>query len=138
GRFVAAADSEGNLFIWEADTERLIHKQNGSGEGIDVGCLRFSPDGKLLVAAESSQIGVYDAATGNVVGQIKQRWPSPSDVRFSADVKTLIVFVGVPSGTEDGRDIYPSVHEWDWKSGKLLRSLDTSLTPTEATEETGE
>lgn len=44
----------------------------------------------------------------------------------------------VPSGTEDGRDIYPSVHVWDWKSGKLLRSLDVSLAPAEATEETGE
>ncbi|MHC4145497.1 MAG: WD40 repeat domain-containing protein, partial [Planctomycetota bacterium] len=118
GHFVAAADSEGNLLFWEADTGRLIHKQNGSGEGIDVGCLRFSPDGKFLAAAESNQISVYDAATGNVVGQIKQGWRSPSDVRFSADGKTLTVFAGVPSGTEDGRDIYPSVHVWDWKNGK--------------------
>lgn len=113
GRFVAAADSEGDLFVWEAETGRPIHKQNGSGEGIDVGCLRFSPDGTLLAAAQSHRIDVYDAATGNVVGQIKQGWLSPSDVRFSADGKTLTVFAGVPSGTEDGRDIYPSVHEWD-------------------------
>jgi hypothetical protein len=138
GRFVAAADSKGNLLVWEADTGRLILKQSGSGEGIDVGCLRFSPDGKLLVAAQSHRIDVYDAVTGNVVGQIKQGWPSPSDVRFSADGKTLTVFAGVPSGTEDGRNIYPSVHVWDWKSGKRLHSLGAPLAPAEATEETGE
>ena len=113
GRFVAAADSKGNLFVWEADTGRLTHKQNGSGRGIDVGCLKFSPDGKLLAAAQSHRIDVYDAATGNIVGQIEQRWPPPSDVRFSADGKTLTIFAGVLSGTEDGRNIYPSVHEWD-------------------------
>jgi WD40 repeat protein len=137
GHFVTAADSEGDLLVWESETGRLIHKQNGLGEGIDVGCLKFSPDGKLLAAAESHRIDVYDAATGNVVGQIKQIWPSPSDVRFSADGKTLTVFAGIPSGTEDGRDIYPSVHEWDWKNGKLLCSLDASLARAEGTEKTG-
>jgi WD40 repeat protein len=127
-RFVAATQDEGDLLVWEADTRRLVFKQHGRGEDIDVGCLRFSPDSKFLAAADWSRVTVYDAATGRVVGEIKpRRWsPSPTVVHWSADGEKLTVVNGGPAGTEDGRDIYPSVQEWDWKSGELLQSLDAS------------
>jgi len=129
GRFVAATTQrKGDLLVWEADTGRLAYMHAGLG----VGCLKFSPDGTLLaVAVESgmsgSDITVYDAATGRVQGEIKPRWlPTPTVVQWSADGKVLTVVSACPSGTEGGRNIYPSVREWDWKSGRLLRSLDES------------
>ncbi|MHC4402066.1 MAG: WD40 repeat domain-containing protein [Planctomycetota bacterium] len=127
GRFVAATQFEGDLLVWEADTGRLAHIQDRRGESIGAGCLRFSPDGGLLAAADWRRITVYDAATGRVVREIeREAIPGPTVVQWSADGKDLTVVRAVPAGTMDGRDIYPSVHVWDWRSGRLLRSLDAS------------
>jgi len=84
--------------------------------------LRFSPDGKLLAAEDRFRITVYEAATGRVVGMIRERDLSPDVFRWSADGKTLTLLTEGKVGK--GGDVAPPlVHEWDPASGKL-RSLD--------------
>ena len=66
-RLIASGDSRrGSIRMWEAQSGKQLRAIAGFGRGLYA--LRFSPDGRLLVAAggrlESAEVKVWDVATG--------------------------------------------------------------------------
>jgi WD40 repeat protein len=131
GKYVAATQREpGDLFVWEADSGRLLHRIGGDtlralgGHGPADGAPRFSPDGKHLAASYWGRLFVVDLATGQVAAALPESWAT--SVRWSADGTTItaVTPVLVGHGPHQGRaDTYPAVREWDWRNNKRIRSL---------------
>jgi WD40 repeat protein len=101
GRTLAGRAPGGSLFLWEADTGRLLHQikpppRKGGGPilltfgggGADAPGMAFTPDGKALAAAGTdlqdgqtrSSVTFWDTATGKEIRKL----PAPRDVRVSA------------------------------------------------------
>lgn len=130
---VPAEQKYGDLFIWNTKSGDLVHRidgdqlQKSGADGPIYGALRFSPDGKHLAAESWLRVLVFDVATGKIASSIKD--DIAATLQWSADGATLTTIA--PLGASEGGhhlpagryDIYPSVHEWDWRSGKLIRSI---------------
>jgi hypothetical protein len=132
----------GKLFVWTGNTVRDL--DTGAKSLFDVGDMnihvgpatytrigatRFSPAGKYLAAESWLTVLVTDVATGDVVSSLYSG-RFAGTIQWSADGKTLttVSTLGAGEGGDDGRpagryDIYPTVMEWDWRSGKLIRSI---------------
>ncbi len=136
GKYVAASQREpGNLYIWESDTGRLMHRMDGGdlrklgGHNPAYGAMRFSPDGKFLAAAYWNRLFVFDLATGKTVAALKERMGT--SIQWSADGKKLTVVTPATIGerTVAGREnTYPAVHQWDWRNNKQIEL--TGVSPT--------
>ena len=93
---------------------------------IAVQALAIDAEGHWLVFA-------IDVATGEIVSSLKQE--NAATIRWSADGKTLTVITPLGAGEGGDRlpvgryDVYPWVHEWDWRSGKAIRSIAASDSP---------
>ena len=128
GKYVVASQREpGDLFFWEIDTGRLLHRIDGEdlrilgGYDPAYGAMRFSPDGKFLAAAYWSRLFVFDVATGQTVAALREN--TGTNLQWSADGKRLTVVTSVTVGesSTDGREnTYPAVHEWDWRNAKQI------------------
>ena len=70
----------------------------------------YSPDGKLLAAASSNSIQLYDAQSGQKLNLITGHTDAVRSVDFSPDGQTLA------SGSEDN-----TVRLWDVQTGTLIR-----------------
>jgi WD40 repeat protein len=91
---LAVADQwEDNIKLWDLVT--LKEKSTLKGRTGDVGCLAFSPDGRLL--ASGSRLNLWDAATGNQEAALEPRNPVQS-LGFSRDAKRLVSAGGDMSG----------------------------------------
>lgn len=134
GKYVAALQRDpGDLFIWEADTGRLLHhvkgndlQEHGAHDPV-YGTLRFSPDGKHLAAGYFGRLFVFDPATGTMEATLKEDLATA--IQWSADSQVLATVTPVSIGkpTPKGHvNYYPSVHHWDWRSGK---QIDASKAP---------
>jgi sugar lactone lactonase YvrE len=73
----------------------------------------FSSDGKLLAVASGSQIGLYDAATGKEIRQLKGHQDTVNAIAFAPGGKSLA------SASAD-----KSVRLWDVASGRELQRVD--------------
>jgi RNA polymerase sigma factor (sigma-70 family) len=89
---------------WEAHSELICD-------------IAFSPDAKLLAAAGTDRITIWDAVTGEVHTRIKKKMGQIKNLAFTHDGKTLL------AGSEEvGR-----VHFWDVATGKEQRQLDPRM-----------
>ncbi len=130
GRFVAASQHNGDLLVWEADSGKLVHRIGQQRSDASVDILRFAPDGNHLAAADGFAITIYESTSGRVArGPLSTPW-GLQHVRWSADGNSITA-VRKPAagdggnGIPEGRyDVYPAVYEWDWQSGKRLRSME--------------
>jgi WD40 repeat protein len=89
------------------------------------GVVTFSPDGKLVAAASTAQLLVFDAADGDDRGEARgplyryQRYIDNGEVQhaaFGPDSRTLVVGTSGPSGR---------LEVWGVESRKLLRTFTT-------------
>jgi len=130
GGQVAATDGNDVVLIWNAKSGALVRRikldELDAGNSWPVPSLAFSPDGShLAITCWSTGVFVVEVASGKLAGTIKG--PGGS-LRWSDDGKSITVVTPV-SGAGGGGfsspryDIYPSIYEWDWRTGKSLRSL---------------
>jgi WD40 repeat protein len=92
---LAVADQwEDNIKLWDLVT--LKEKSTLTGKTGDVGCLAFSPDGRLL--ASGSRLNLWDAATGDQKAALEPRNPYVRSLGFSRDAKRLVSAGGDMSG----------------------------------------
>jgi WD40 repeat protein len=98
GKLIAAGDSEGLVYLWEAATGKILHRLAARA-----GVLRvvFSPDGRRLLArARKGEVTLWDVASGQLTGSFRRdnasdRW---SDfLIFTADSRQVIA---VPDANE--------------------------------------
>lgn len=133
---IAASERAGDLWLWDSSSGKLMWHMSAAqlrelgGQSPGLGVLRFSPDAEHLAADSWGRVFVIETATGQVAAALRES--VASEIHWSADGKTITVISAV-AGSEGGRglprgryDILPSVHEWDWKTGEQVRSLDAS------------
>jgi WD40 repeat protein len=114
GELAASGDYDGNVEIWNVDSETLVHGLTHSADPVRT--LAFSPDGSLLASGgQSNDVKLWDVATGDLV-QTLDHGGSVTSVAFSAAGDTLI-----STGTTDG--IGRSIRFWDVAGGDLLSTL---------------
>jgi WD40 repeat protein len=85
GKWLAAAGSA--VEIWDVNSQRSLHRIDAVS---DVLCLAFSPDGKIIATGgNSSDITLWNAATGAKAGALKAHAGQVRDLSFSKDGKKL-------------------------------------------------
>jgi WD40 repeat protein len=91
GTRMAAANQVGEIAIWNAETGEIIAPAWQAHEGI-VLALDFSPDGKVLVSGgfDDEAVVVWDAATGDRVGELTRDGGRVYDLVFTPDGQTLV------------------------------------------------
>jgi WD40 repeat protein len=98
GKRVVSKGHENKLHLWDATTGRLI----GTIEQKElIGDIVFSPDRTRFV---SGNMGLFDAATGDLIRSLGVRIESFSSVAFSAD----------------GGHIFSTVGDWDAATGQRI------------------
>ncbi|MBV9123795.1 MAG: PD40 domain-containing protein, partial [Planctomycetes bacterium] len=122
GRLVAAASSDGGIYLWEWQTDRKPHRLQAGEQ--EMNSLAFAPDGRTLAAGGSLMDGVYlwDVPTRRL------RWhPAGYDsagqgLAFSPDGKLLATTVYGWRRATDGNGV---ILLWDAATGQLLKKLPT-------------
>src|SRR4051794_35967547 len=73
GKHVAAAGTRGDLYIWETDSGKELHKLDPAGQRLPdmtvlngMESLAFSPDGKQLAGGAILVTVIWDVETGKV------------------------------------------------------------------------
>lgn len=136
-RLIAASEDVGDLLVWDAESGRPACRIPARAEEplrLDptIHHLRFSPDGSKIAGADQLRVRVYDAASGREVVALES--PGVGWLRWSADGERLVAITAVSlrrgSGRAYDRDRLPSVREWDWRGGKLVRELGVPEPPT--------
>jgi WD40 repeat protein len=117
GKRLAVNDNLKAIMIWDTTSGQLQHRIKLVGEALPL--LRFSPDGRYIAISQIGQVCVIEAATGQIVATLEQ-WVA-GDFHWSADGEVLTVIMDHARG--HNVNIYPWIDEWDWRAGKLLRSL---------------
>lgn len=107
GRLIAGGGIEVRVF--DIRSGRLVGVLKGDGRHILEG-LKFSPDGRFLLAAGGKIIRLWDMLTGRLVKSYVNHRIGVQSVDFSGNGKLIV------SGGLDKR-----VHLWSSGSGKLLR-----------------
>jgi RNA polymerase sigma factor (sigma-70 family) len=109
------------LKIWNVATgKEAVNLKNSVGSFWHV---VFSPDGKVLAASSgASVVKLWDTATGQELGTIKEEGGQPPGVlitalAFSADGKTLVL------GTREGKEGEDPVRLWNWAEKRSSGSL---------------
>ena len=115
-RLVAANGICGPLYIWNAVTGHEVgHPVNFVGD-LNLGPLRFSPDGSLLAVANSGNLGqvtILDVRTDRIVATVTGGTSEIQDLAFSPDGKLLA------TASLDG-----TTRIFDAHTGLALRELD--------------
>lgn len=88
-RWMAAASQSG-ILIWDMETGEMVHSIT-AGDSAAASALAFSPDGKLLSACGMQPvIGIWDVATGEMLGGLPIPGQTCSGLAFSPDSKLLL------------------------------------------------
>ncbi|HEX2111120.1 MAG TPA: PQQ-binding-like beta-propeller repeat protein [Gaiellaceae bacterium] len=88
GRTLAAATAAGSLTLWDVGSRsRLRGPLNAGGGALLVG-IGFSPDGTTLATASEYGVRLWDATTGESLGEIEGT-SGAHDLVFSADGATI-------------------------------------------------
>ncbi|MBC7854183.1 MAG: hypothetical protein IAF94_12180 [Pirellulaceae bacterium] len=133
GRFVAAGQYHGKIYIWEMQSGKLIveHqflRDNGEQDTFfQAKAMRFSADGEHLAMASGNRLKVMETKTGKVIKQhYHETTPVFVHLQWSQDAKkiTLLTYSEPTEYAGKARfpplptaDILPRVYEWDWREG---------------------
>jgi WD40 repeat protein len=106
GTTLASACAAGTVRLWEAATGKelrtvTLNKQKGG-----VSAVAFSPDGKTLAWADGPTVELLEAATGNLIQQLRGHGGPVILLDFSPDGKTLA------AGTAT------TIHLWEVATGE--------------------
>ncbi|MEV7889366.1 nSTAND1 domain-containing NTPase [Streptomyces sp. NPDC002817] len=87
GRYLAAADAQGRLTLWDARSWRRLAVLRGSGSTVSPAALAFSADGSLLAgSAPDGVVQVWETRTPTVPAARLRAGDSPvRGLRFTAD-----------------------------------------------------
>jgi len=119
------------LKLWDIEKRELIHGKAVAGmvshELDRVGCLGFSPDGKILAAVwNDARIRLFDGHTGELRTfldtNLKPGSTYPRGIAFSPDSRTLV---------SEGED-YKTLVVWDLGEGEPVRRLKGHTGPINA------
>jgi WD40 repeat protein/energy-coupling factor transporter ATP-binding protein EcfA2 len=85
---------QGEIRLWNPDTRQLV-SQLLTGHDDSVTMLAFSPNGNIMASSGGSKIILWNAGTGQMLGEIAPRYPrgetlAPTAIAFSPDGKTLV------------------------------------------------
>jgi RNA polymerase sigma factor (sigma-70 family) len=97
--------------VWDAKTLAL---KSTLGGDLQLHCVAFSPDGKLLAAGDTSRktVQLWDATTGTLQRTLATGPATPWSMAFSPDGKTLLV--GGQKGDGSG-----TVSLWEVQTGQM-------------------
>lgn len=116
---LAVFDGVGAVLIWDAATGELKHRIDAVRHESFSTVLRFSPDGKFLAVDSVQRVLVIDVSKGELATTFPQS--VAGDFRWSPDGETLTVITRHQYGDGDSMaplcNIFPSVHEWAWRTG---------------------
>ncbi len=117
GRTLATGDTNGNAYLWDADTGRQAAML--SGDGAKVFAVAFNADGAMLATGYGNgRTGVWNAATGQLIDTVLDPGgKAVNSVAFSPDGKTLA------TGDANG-----SIYLWDIASGSHAITPGRTLT----------
>jgi hypothetical protein len=126
---IAVYDGARVLLIWNTASGELQHRIEAVRHASPSTVLRFSPDGKYLALDSTHHVAVVDVVTGELAAKIPQS--IAGEIHWSADGSKLTVVTKNAHGGGNSMvplyNVHPSVQEWDWRSGKLIRSLTSPV-----------
>lgn len=136
GKFLATGGSGVSVNIWDLQNNNIIVRYNiydtvwrqedcdkpetkystGDTEKAEASTVKFSPDGKKLVAASAKIVVLLDVPSGKEIHKLdygqKEKVERVYAISFNSDGSLLAVGLG------------QSVDIWDLQSGKLIKRLD--------------
>ncbi|MCE9528516.1 MAG: hypothetical protein K8R36_20930 [Planctomycetales bacterium] len=134
GRFIAAGQYHGKIFIWEMQSGKLLvdHqflRDNGEQDTFfQAKVLRFSPNGERLAMASGNRLKVMETKTGKIIKQhYHETTPVVAHLQWSPDAKNIILATYSEPTEYAGKerfpprptaDLLPRVYEWDWQAGE--------------------
>lgn len=92
GKHLAAACSDRVVWIWEADSGKLLPRLTGHRQGVNA--VAFSPDGRTLISGDSSGlIKFWRLETGDQLCDLKLDLPGGAcaGLQFHATAETLLI-----------------------------------------------
>lgn len=111
GRFIAAGDIFGEIYIWQINEDKLL--MTCKGHTSLVWSVAFSSDeNKLISGSEDLTIKMWDIWTGQCIRTMRGHTDKISSVALNTDESI------VASGSEDN-----TVKLWDIESGECIRTL---------------
>jgi WD40 repeat protein/DNA-binding SARP family transcriptional activator len=115
-RLLAAVNGCGQLEVWDTSTGRRVGRLVSFGFVNNIGPVRFSPNGKQLAIANSTndgQVTILDRATDRTLAVLTAHTRQVQDLAYSPDSALLAT-----------ASIDHTVLIWDARTGQELRVLD--------------
>ncbi len=149
GKIIASVNATGTLYLWDAKTEKLLRTIEEEPKYSSFGCIAFSPDGRIIATGGSKVITkdgparkgivnnvsitmdgwirdgivrLWDTQTGEHIRTLTGQAEKVNSVAFSPDGTTIAAGDSLTL-TADSQGRNATVHLWDAKTGKLLRTL---------------
>ncbi|MBW4513192.1 MAG: hypothetical protein KME64_42935 [Scytonematopsis contorta HA4267-MV1] len=108
GKFLATADSDGVIILWDAFTGREIMTLNGHNDWVNV--VTFSPESDILASGSADkQVKLWDIYTGKCIRSLSGNTTNILSAVFIIDGNILV------TGSYDN-----AVKIWDVKTGECL------------------
>jgi len=119
GRTIASATVFGSVELRDAKSGKLVRRLErlfSRGKTTSLGELEHSPDGRLIVASRTEQIGVWQAETGAAMFILKGHTARLRDLDFSPDSRLLAT-----------TSVDNTLRVWDLRTGQVLAQFDASV-----------
>lgn len=149
GKLIASMAASGFLYLWDAKTGKLLQTIIQKPKYRGTWCMAFSPDGRIIATGGSRVItkdgparkgivnnisitmhggitdgivSLWDTQTGEHIRTLTGHAEKVNSVAFSPDGITIAAGDSLTL-TADSQGKNPTVHLWDARTGKLLRTL---------------